>query len=97
MLMQLQAQVQQLQQQLSTQQAAAASTSTNRSGSPPHGSGPRPKIREPSLYAGDPQKIDGWMQELQQHAAGGAEGLEDIFLKLTGENAARVLVEVLDA
>src|SRR5213082_2815682 len=39
----------------------------------------------------------GTMQELRQHAAGGADGLEDIFLKLTGENAARVLVEVLDA
>ena len=39
----------------------------------------------------------GTMQELRQHAAGGAEGLEDIFLKLTGENAARELVEVLDA
>jgi len=37
------------------------------------------------------------MTELRQHAAGGAAGLEDIFLKLTGENAARELVEVLDA
>src|SRR5216117_3394670 len=36
----------------------------------------------------------GTMAELRQHAAGGAAGLEDIFLKLTGENAARELVEV---
>src|SRR5213595_387648 len=39
----------------------------------------------------------GTMTELRQHAAGGAAGLEDIFLKLTGENAARELVDVLDA
>ena len=38
----------------------------------------------------------GTMQELQQTAAGGG-GLEDIFLRLTGENAARALVDVLDA
>jgi len=39
----------------------------------------------------------GTMKELQQLAAGGGGGLEDIFLKLTGENAARALVDVLDA
>jgi ABC-2 type transport system ATP-binding protein len=39
----------------------------------------------------------GTMAELQRHATGGGTGLEDIFLKLTGENAARVLVDVLDA
>ena len=39
----------------------------------------------------------GTMAELRQTAAGGASGLEDIFLKLTGENAARELVDVLDA
>jgi ABC-2 type transport system ATP-binding protein len=39
----------------------------------------------------------GTMAELRQHATGGAAGLEDIFLKLTGENAARELVDVLDA
>lgn len=39
----------------------------------------------------------GTMDDLRRHAAGGARGLEDIFLKLTGENAARELVDVLDA
>jgi ABC-2 type transport system ATP-binding protein len=39
----------------------------------------------------------GTMDELRQHAESGAEGLEDIFLRLTGETAARDLVEVLDA
>src|SRR5213076_2114234 len=42
-------------------------------------------------------RASGTMAELRQHAAGGAVGLEDIFLKLTGENAARELVDVLDA
>ncbi|HEY8174255.1 MAG TPA: ABC transporter ATP-binding protein [Gemmatimonadaceae bacterium] len=42
-------------------------------------------------------RASGTMTELRQHAAGGGAGLEDIFLKLTGENAARELVEVLDA
>jgi ABC-2 type transport system ATP-binding protein len=39
----------------------------------------------------------GTMAELRANAAGGGGGLEDIFLKLTGENAARALVDVLDA
>jgi ABC-2 type transport system ATP-binding protein len=39
----------------------------------------------------------GTIAELRQHASAGARGLEDIFLKLTGENAARELVDVLDA
>ncbi|HEX7938604.1 MAG TPA: ABC transporter ATP-binding protein [Gemmatimonadaceae bacterium] len=39
----------------------------------------------------------GTMAELRSSAAGGGGGLEDIFLKLTGENAARALVDVLDA
>jgi ABC-2 type transport system ATP-binding protein len=39
----------------------------------------------------------GTMAELRQGAEGGAEGLEEIFLKLTGENAARELIEVLNA
>jgi ABC-2 type transport system ATP-binding protein len=39
----------------------------------------------------------GTMAELQANAAGGGGGLEDIFLKLTGDNAARELVDVLDA
>lgn len=37
------------------------------------------------------------MAELRKHSEGGGAGLEDIFLKLTGENAARELVDVLDA
>jgi ABC-2 type transport system ATP-binding protein len=39
----------------------------------------------------------GTMDELRRHAASGTEGLEDIFLRLTGESTARGLVEVLDA
>jgi len=39
----------------------------------------------------------GTMNELRANAASGAVGLEDIFLRLTGENAARALVDVLDA
>ena len=39
----------------------------------------------------------GTMPELRASAEAGARGLEDIFLRLTGENAARELVEVLDA
>ena len=39
----------------------------------------------------------GTMAELRQTAEGGAGGLEQIFLKLTGDNAARELVEVLNA
>ena len=39
----------------------------------------------------------GTMDDLRRDAADGAEGLETIFLRLTGENAARELVEVLDA
>ena len=39
----------------------------------------------------------GTMEELRRDAEAGAEGLEDIFLRLTGETAARDLVDVLDA
>jgi ABC-2 type transport system ATP-binding protein len=39
----------------------------------------------------------GTMDELRRHAESGTDGLEDIFLRLTGESAARDLVEVLDA
>jgi ABC-2 type transport system ATP-binding protein len=39
----------------------------------------------------------GTMDELRAHAEAGATGLEQIFLKLTGENAARELVAVLNA
>ena len=39
----------------------------------------------------------GTMNDLRASAAAGATGLEDIFLRLTGENAARALVDVLNA
>src|SRR5205085_1239820 len=39
----------------------------------------------------------GTMADLRAAAETGAKGLEDIFLRLTGENAARELVDVLDA
>src|SRR4029453_16940620 len=39
----------------------------------------------------------GTMDELRADAEAGTEGLEQIFLRLTGENAARELVEVLNA
>jgi ABC-2 type transport system ATP-binding protein len=39
----------------------------------------------------------GTMDELKREAVSGAEGLEDIFLRLTGERASRQLAEVLDA
>src|SRR5262245_52589850 len=39
----------------------------------------------------------GTMGQLRATAESGAKGLEDIFLRLTGENAARALVDVLDA
>jgi ABC-2 type transport system ATP-binding protein len=42
-------------------------------------------------------RAHGTMADLQKHASGGGSGLEDIFLKLTGDNAARELVDVLDA
>jgi ABC-2 type transport system ATP-binding protein len=39
----------------------------------------------------------GTMQELYASVEAGARGLEELFLRLTGENAARETVEVLDA
>ncbi len=39
----------------------------------------------------------GTMADLRSSAEAGAQGLEQIFLKLTGENAARALVDVLNA
>ena len=39
----------------------------------------------------------GTMDDLRANSAAGTQGLEDIFLKLTGENAAREFVDVLDA
>ncbi len=42
-------------------------------------------------------RAQGTMADLRRNATGGASGLEEIFLRLTGENAARELVDVLDA
>ena len=39
----------------------------------------------------------GTMDDLRANSAAGTQGLEEIFLKLTGENAAREFVDVLDA
>lgn len=39
----------------------------------------------------------GSMDELRRHAESGTEGLEDIFLRLMGDTAARDLVDVLNA
>ena len=39
----------------------------------------------------------GTMDDLRRHAVRGDEGLEEIFLRLTGENAARGLMDVLNA
>ena len=39
----------------------------------------------------------GTMEELRSGAVSGGTGLEEIFLKLTGQNAARDLLDVLDA
>jgi ABC-2 type transport system ATP-binding protein len=39
----------------------------------------------------------GTMDQLRAESTSGTQGLEDIFLKLTGENAAREFVDVLDA
>ena len=50
-----------------------------------------------AIMQGGRIRASGTMAELRQSAEAGAIGLEDIFLKLTGENAARELVDVLDA
>ena len=39
----------------------------------------------------------GTMTDLRQQLQGGEKGLEELFLRLTGENAARDLMDVLDA
>jgi ABC-2 type transport system ATP-binding protein len=39
----------------------------------------------------------GTMIELREHAASGTDGLEEIFLRLTGDGLARDLLDVLDA
>ncbi len=50
-----------------------------------------------AIMQGGKVRALGTMEELRAHAASGTEGLESIFLRLTGENAARELVDVLDA
>src|SRR3954469_11420662 len=50
-----------------------------------------------AIIQGGHIRAQGTMQDLRKHATGGAVGLEEIFLRLTGENAARELVDVLDA
>ena len=50
-----------------------------------------------AIIAGGRIRASGTMAELRRDAEGGTQGLEDIFLRLTGENVARELVEVLDA
>ncbi len=50
-----------------------------------------------AIIQGGVIRASGTMTELRSNAEAGATGLEDIFLKLTGENAARALVDVLDA
>src|SRR5205807_1453745 len=50
-----------------------------------------------AIIQGGKIRACGTMEELRRDADAGATGLEHIFLKLTGENAARELVEVLDA
>jgi len=50
-----------------------------------------------AIIQGGKIRACGTMPELRASAEAGATGLEDIFLRLTGENAARELVEVLDA
>jgi ABC-2 type transport system ATP-binding protein len=49
------------------------------------------------IFQGGVIRACGTMNDLRANAAAGATGLEDIFLRLTGENAARALVDVLDA
>jgi ABC-2 type transport system ATP-binding protein len=50
-----------------------------------------------AIIQGGRIRAAGPMDELYQSVGAGAKGLEELFLRLTGENAARELVEVLDA
>ena len=50
-----------------------------------------------AIVQGGKIRADGTMADLRRDAADGASGLETIFLRLTGENAAREMMEVLDA
>ena len=49
------------------------------------------------IIQGGHMRACGTMDELRANATGGDTGLEQIFLRLTGENAAREMVDVLDA
>jgi ABC-2 type transport system ATP-binding protein len=50
-----------------------------------------------AIIQGGVIRASGTMADLRASAEAGAMGLEEIFLKLTGENAARELIDVLDA
>jgi len=50
-----------------------------------------------AIIQGGRIRAAGTMDELYRNVGAGAKGLEELFLRLTGENAARELVEVLDA
>jgi ABC-2 type transport system ATP-binding protein len=50
-----------------------------------------------AIIQGGKIRACGTMDELRHSAEEGAQGLEHIFLRLTGESAARQLVQVLDA
>jgi ABC-2 type transport system ATP-binding protein len=50
-----------------------------------------------AIIKGGQIRACGTVDEVRRGASAGDEGLEDIFLRLTGESAARELTEVLDA
>jgi ABC-2 type transport system ATP-binding protein len=50
-----------------------------------------------AIMQGGVIRASGTMGELRANAEAGRVGLEEIFLRLTGENSARVLVDVLNA
>ncbi len=50
-----------------------------------------------AIIQGGKIRAQGTMSELRANSEEGVVGLENIFLRLTGENAAREMVEVLDA
>jgi len=50
-----------------------------------------------AIIQGGVIRASGTMNELRANATAGTKGLEEIFLRLTGENAAREFVDVLDA
>ena len=50
-----------------------------------------------AIIQGGKIRASGTMDDLRKNAAAGTKGLEEIFLRLTGENAAREFVDVLNA